>query len=191
MCAGLFTYRLHLGVDHVVIVDVNGLAVDLVGPATVVSDAGADEGELSGSQRNGLAVVVTLNGGELFGISVDQVGKLHQHAATVGGGGLPPCCVESLASSGNSNVDILLGGLADRGDDVLSGRVDDFELFLVNTLDELAVDEPCRREKMLAIVNKQWQIIVEAKTQQNHSVDGGAADGGDKTYRPIGWVYFP
>jgi hypothetical protein len=116
--------------------------VNLVGPATVVSDACADKGQLSGGQSNGLAVVVTLNGGELLGISVNQVGKLQQQATTVDGGGLPPYCVVSLASGGNSNVNVLLGGFVDRGDDLLSGGVDDLELLLVNTLNELAVDEP-------------------------------------------------
>lgn len=142
MGRGLFTYRLVLGVDHVVAVDVNGLAVNLIGPASVVSDASADKCEFSGGQSDGLAIVVTLNGGELGSISVDQVGKLEQHATTVDGGSLPPYCVVSLASSGNSNVDILLGSFADRGNDLLGCGVDNLELLLINTLNELAVDEP-------------------------------------------------
>lgn len=158
---GLFTYRLVLGVDHVVGVNVNSLAVNLVGPATIVSDACADKLEFSSGQGDGLAVVVTLNGSELLGISVNQVGKLQQHATTVDGGSLPPCCVESLASSDNSDVDVLLGSFADRGDDLLSRGVDNLELLLVNTLNELAVDEPLKAH-MLAIVNKPLAVAKTA-----------------------------
>jgi hypothetical protein len=78
--------------------------VNLVGPATVVSDACADKGQLSGGQSNGLAVVVTLNGGELLGISVNQVGKLQQQATTVDGGGLPPYSVASWTEVMTSSV---------------------------------------------------------------------------------------
>ena len=58
------------------------------------------------------------------------------------GSSVLPDSLEALARSGHSDVDILLGGFADRGDDLLVGGVDDLELLLVNTLNPLVVDEP-------------------------------------------------
>jgi hypothetical protein len=70
-----------------------------------------------------------------------EVGKLKEEVASSLGSGLLPLAIESLAGSSDSQVDILLGTLADGGDDLLGGGVDNLKLSLVDTLNPLAADE--------------------------------------------------
>jgi hypothetical protein len=53
-----------------------------------------------------------------------------------------PGALEGGASGLDGDVDILLGSLVDRGDDLLVGRVGSLEGLALGTLDELVVDEP-------------------------------------------------
>lgn len=55
---------------------------------------------------------------------------------------LPPCGLESSPGSNDGQVDIFLGSLANRGDYLFGGGIDDIESSLVNTLCPLIVDEP-------------------------------------------------
>lgn len=122
--------------------NVNRLSGDLVGPAGVESYASDDGGNIASSVSDGLAVVKGLDGGEHLGVPLQELGELVEELASLMGSHLLPCGVEGLAGGGYGDVDILLGGLADGGDDLFGGGVDDLELLLVNTLDPLVVDEP-------------------------------------------------
>lgn len=135
------THRLLAGVVQHAGVDVDGLALDLVGPSTVVANAGDDGPDVSAGIGDGLAIVKRLNSGEKLGVLLDDVGKLeHEVGPGVGGDVQAPCGVERLAGGRDGKIDILLGAFADLADDLLGGRVDDIELLLINALDPLAID---------------------------------------------------
>lgn len=138
------TERLLPGVVEGIGGDIDGLALNLVGPTAVVADGANDSANIAAGHGDGLAIVERLNGGEEVEVLLDQVGKLEEVDATLLGSGLAPDTVESLAGGGDSKIDILLGGLVDGADDLLGSGVDDLEGLLLDTLDELVVDEPGR-----------------------------------------------
>lgn len=140
--ASFVTYRLVASVVEHVGGNVESLSLNLVGPATVVADASNNSADITSGHGDGLAVVQRLDSGEKVEVLLGEIGELEHQAATLAGSNLSPCCVESLAGSGNGQIDILLGTFADRGDDLLGGGVDDLELLLVDTLDPLVVNEP-------------------------------------------------
>lgn len=125
--------------------NVNGLALNLVGPAAVVSDAGSDGANVTLGHGDGLAIVERLDGGEEVEVLFHEVGELDHHVAPLLGRDVLPRGFKGLASCGDSDVDIFLGGFADRGDDLLGGWIDNLELFLVDTLNPLVVDEAVMR----------------------------------------------
>lgn len=122
--------------------DVDGLALDLVGPAGVVSQAADDGADVALGHGDGLSVVEGLDGGEEVGVLLGDVGELVQVDGTLGGGDLLPNALERLARGGDGDVDILLGSLVDGTDYLLGRGVDDLEGLLVDALDPLVVDEP-------------------------------------------------
>jgi len=120
---------------------VDDLALDLVCPTTVVSQAASGEADVTLGHGQGLSVVERLNGAESVNVGLEEVGQLGKHLATVTWGDLPPGTLESLACSGDSDIDILLGTLVNGADDLLGGRVDGLEGLAVYTLDPFIVDE--------------------------------------------------
>lgn len=126
-------------------VGVDGLALDLVGPATVVPQAAGGSSHIALGHGDGLSVVQRLDGSQLVEVGLHQLGQLDEQLATGLGGGVPPLAIEGLPRSGDGNVDILLGGLGDGADDLLGGGVDDLEGLLVYALDVLIVDEAVKR----------------------------------------------
>jgi hypothetical protein len=121
---------------------VNDLALDLVRPTTVVPQAADAHADVDLGHGDGLAVVERLNRGEQVQVLLEQVGELHEKSATVLWGLFPPWALEGLACGGDGNVDILLRGLLDRGDDTLVCGVDHIEGPALCGFDELVVDEP-------------------------------------------------
>jgi hypothetical protein len=121
--------------------NINGLALDLVGPTTIVSEAANNGTNIATGVGDGLSVVERLDSGEKVEVLLSEVGKLKEEVASSLGSGLLPLAIESLAGSSDSQVDILLGTLADGGDDLLGGGVDNLKLSLVDTLNPLAADE--------------------------------------------------
>lgn len=133
-------------------VNVDSLALDLVGPSTVVADASDDSTDITAGHRDGLAIVKGLDGGEEINVLLSDVGKLqHKVGARVGRDVGAPCGVEGLAGGSNGKIDILLSALADLADDLLGGRVNDVELLLVDTLNPLAVDVAGRNSVSILI----------------------------------------
>jgi hypothetical protein len=127
-------------VEHVR-VDINRLALDLVGPAAVVPDAADDSTDVAAGHGDGLAIVERLDGRQEVGVLLAQLGQLRQQNAALLGRGAAPRALEGLAGGGHGDVDILLGGLVHRAEDLFCGRVDDLERLLLDALDELVVDE--------------------------------------------------
>jgi len=121
---------------------VDDLALDLIGPTSVVpqTSSGSRYIDVLG-HAEGLAVVEGLDSSEKVGILEEQVGKLDKKLSAVLGCLLPPWPVESLAGRLNGDVNILLAGLLDVCDNLFCGRVDNLECLAVNGLDELVVDE--------------------------------------------------
>lgn len=139
------TNGLVTGVGEGLGVGVNSLTVDLVGPAGVVTDAAQSVGKVDLGHGEGLAVIEGLNGGESINVTLNQVGQLVQETATVGGSNPAPFTLVGLAGGGHSDVDILLVGLVDGGDNLLVGGVDGVEGLALGTLDIFVVDEPVGR----------------------------------------------
>ena len=136
------TYGLGAGVVEHVRGNVNGLALDLVGPATVVADALDDGAEVALGHGDGLAIVEGLDGGEKVEVLLDNVAELEEKLGTVVRRDLlGPVAFKGGAGGGDSDVYILVGGLADGGDDILGGGVNGVKLLLLDTLDKLIVDE--------------------------------------------------
>ena len=122
-------------------VDVDRLALDLVGPAAVVPDA-ADHGtDVAAGHGDGLAIVERLGGSQEVVVLLAELGQLQQVDAALLGGDAAPLALKGLPRGGHGDVDILLGGLVHRADDLFCGRVDDLKRLLLDTLDELVVDE--------------------------------------------------
>lgn len=140
------------GVGEGLVVGVDSLTGDLVGPATVVAQAASGIGNVTLGQGDGLAVVEGLNGGEGLDITLEEVGQLGEHTATVRGGHVVPGTLEGGASGLDGDIDILLGGFVDGGDDLFVGGVDGLEGLALDTLDELVVDEPAQRGKKRMLV---------------------------------------
>lgn len=135
------TYGLWSGVVKHVGGNVDSPALDLVGPSTIVSDAASNSTNVTPGHGNGLAIVERLYRGEEVDVLLNEIGKLDHQDGSLLGSNLLPGGFESLAGGGDSNVDILLGGFTDRGNDFFSGGVDDLKSLLVNTLNPLVVDE--------------------------------------------------
>ena len=130
------------GVGQRVGVGVDDLAVDLVGPAAVVSEAAGGVGDVGQGHGQRLSVVQSLNTGEGLRVLLKQVRELGQHAAALGRGDLCPGAVEGLAGGGDGDVDILLGRLLHGADGLFVVGVDGLERVAVDGLDEFVVDEP-------------------------------------------------
>jgi hypothetical protein len=175
------TYRLLAGVVEHVGGNVQRLALDLVGPATVVADASNDGANVAPGHGDGLAIVQRLDGGEELGVLLGKISELEDQAGSVARGGGSPCCVEGLAGGGHGQIDVLLGTFADGGDDLLGGGVDDLELFLVDTLNKLVVDEAVEWRLLVACwcrYRRVNQRIIKRRDSQANGLGVGARDGG-------------
>lgn len=156
------TNSLGAGVVEHVGGDVDGLALDLVGPATVVAQAGNNGTDVAAGHGNGLAVVERLNGSQLLRVLFGQVGQLQQQVTALLGGDLLPGALKGSAGSIDGKIDILLGGLVDGGNDLLGGGVDDLEGLALDTADELVVNVPVnccvRKRTQPPLIKKQGYI---------------------------------
>ena len=64
-------------------IGVNDLALDLVGPSTVISQAASDHRNINLGHAKGLSIVQGLESSQLVGISVDQLRELDEVAASL------------------------------------------------------------------------------------------------------------
>lgn len=136
------TNGLVAGIGEGLVVGVDDLTLDLVGPAAVVSEAPGSVGDVCLGHGQGLAVVEGLDGGNGLDIPLEQVGELGQHAAPLAGGDLSPGTLDGSAGSRNCKVNVLLSSFMDGTDGLFIVRVDGLEGLALGSLDELVVDEP-------------------------------------------------
>lgn len=141
LLARMRTYRLLLDVRESLEVGLADLAVDLIGPTTIVSQSRGAVGNIGLGHGDRLSVVKRLDSGEQIGVLLELERQVHEQLAAVLGSDFPPLALESLAGSGNGKVDILLGGLMHGADNLFGGGVDDLEGLAVNALHELVVNE--------------------------------------------------
>lgn len=136
------TYGLLADVVELVGCSIDDLALNLVGPAAIVSQAASAAGNIDVlGHAEGLAVVQCLDCSEEVGILLKELGEFHEKLSAVLGCLFSPWAVEGFACGGDGNVDILLGCLLDGTDNLLGGRVNDVEGLAVDRLYELVVDE--------------------------------------------------
>lgn len=136
------TNGLVAGVGKRLRVGVNGLAVNLIGPATVVAKAAGGGGNIALSHGEGLAVVKGFNSSQDVAITLEEVGQLDEEAATFGGSDLAPLTLEGGACCLDGIFDIILVRLLDGYNRLLVGGVDGLKSAATLSLDELIVDEP-------------------------------------------------
>lgn len=122
---------------------VDNLALNLVGPTTVVSQTSSSHWNIGGlCHSKGLSVVERLNSSQKIGILLKQFGQLNEKLSSIFGDLFSPYCLVCLASSSYRNIDILFRGLVNVADNFFSGRVNGLEGLSVDALDELVIDEP-------------------------------------------------
>jgi hypothetical protein len=107
------TYGLVAGVVEHIRVNIDRLTSDLVGPSGVVSDATDDGANIAAGHVDGLAIVKRLDCGKQLAIGLTQVGKLVHELGSLVWRNAAPSVVECLSGGRNSDIDILLRGLAD------------------------------------------------------------------------------
>lgn len=135
------TYRLLSRIGERLWVGINGLALNLVGPAAIVSEAAHTRANVNFGHAESLAIVQSLDGGELIQVLLEEVRQLRQTFATLLGRDEAPCLLEGLPRGRYGDVDIFLGGLVYGCDGLFSARVDRLEGLSIYSFDKLIVDE--------------------------------------------------
>ena len=113
------TYRLLASVCESVGISVDSLALDLVGPSTIVTETASSQTNVDLCHRQRLSVVETFDRSKGVQVLLNQFRQLVQVLSSLLRCDLPPRAFEGLTSSRDGDVDILLGGLMNRGDDLL------------------------------------------------------------------------
>lgn len=150
--------------------NIESLALNLVGPASIVAEAADDGTNVALGEGDGLAIVQGFDGSKEVGILLSKVGELVHVDTSLLRGDFGPGGFKGLAGSADGKVNILLSGLADRGDDLLSGGVDDFKLALVQGFDPFAIDEAVEKMPTVSLVSKPGNTRC---LQENHSQANG------------------
>ena len=150
--------------------DVERLALNLISPASIVAEAANNGANVGLSHGDGLAIVERFDSSKQVGILLRNIGQLVHEDTSLLRRDLGPGGVEGLAGRSNSKVDILLGGFADRGDDLFSSGVDDFKLALVQGFDPFAIDEAVEKMPTVSLVSKPGNTRC---LQENHSQANG------------------
>lgn len=115
------------GVNELAIIGFDSLALNLVCPARIVSNAVNGTLEVSVLRPiERLAVIESFDSCELVLMLLHKIRKLVHELGTLGAGTLKtPASFESVLRSGDSTVDILGSTLRDLSDQLASRRVDD------------------------------------------------------------------
>lgn len=112
-------YRLPLSIVELLRARVNGTALDLVGPSSIVPETVNSFANVAPRTVDGLSVVHRLNRRQFLMRLLHQGDQLKQVFSTVGGSLQFPRAVQCLASGSNGNVDILFFSFADGADFLL------------------------------------------------------------------------
>jgi hypothetical protein len=157
------THGLLLDIVEHVRGDIDSRTLDLVGPASIIPDAGSNGANISLCQGDGLAIVERLNGGEEFEVLLDELGQLEHVSTALSRGHLLPRALKGLARSGDSNVDILFVGLVYGADHLLGRGVDDLKGLLVDALYKFIIDEAVRRRSSQQSSGRNWGVTSVAR----------------------------
>jgi hypothetical protein len=79
--------------------NINGLALDLVGPTTVVSEAANNGTDITTGVGDGLSVVERLNSGEKVEVLLSEIGELEEEVASDLGRSGSPLALLSIGVS--------------------------------------------------------------------------------------------
>ena len=120
---------------------VNSLSLNLVCPATIVSETAYAQVEVRLSHAEGFAVIQRLDSGELLHVALKEVGQLQEAFTSLFRSDESPCLLERLTCSGDGNVNVLLCGFVNGYDGFLVGRVDHIEGLAIDTFDKFVVDK--------------------------------------------------
>ena len=114
------------GVDELSLGGLDGLALDLVGPAGVVAEAGDDGLDVRLCPEEGLAIVEGLDGSEGVDVLLDELCEAGEELAALSTGHAEAVRVlESILGSLDGGVDVLGGTLANLSDQLARRGVDD------------------------------------------------------------------
>lgn len=106
-------HRFLLNIVESVGVRIHDLALNLVRPATIISQAAGAHANIDLGHTERLAIVQRLNGRELIKISLEEICKLDEIFSALLRGDFSPSALEGLAGGRNGNVDIFLAGFVD------------------------------------------------------------------------------
>lgn len=102
-------YWLFLGVVERVCGRIDDLALNLVCPATVISERTSASSNITLGHGDGLSIIQRLNSGQKVKVLLEQFGELYEVFATLFRSGLvSPIALERLSCGGDGDVDILL-----------------------------------------------------------------------------------
>ena len=130
-------------IDEFVLVGLDSLTVDLVGPAGIVADGSDRLGDIDGRCYGvGLSIIKGLDSGKLSGVRFHEVRKFVQKNTALGTRGVKtPGGVEGILSGLDSEIDILGRTRGDRGNDLASRRVDHTVRFHQNAVKDGIAEE--------------------------------------------------
>ena len=135
------TNRFLLGVVERLGIRLNNLAVDLICPAAVISEASGAHTNVDFGHAECFAIVQGFDRCEEVEVLFEQICQLHQVFSSLLIGDLAPCGLKGFAGNGDGVVDIFFGGFVDCADRFLGGGVDGLESLAILSFDELVVDE--------------------------------------------------
>ena len=130
------------GIREEVATDRDGPAFDLVGPAGVIPERVADPFHVPLGIRDRLAAVERLEGCQVGGVLLDQVGQLEQEFPLFGGvHGAPGARLQRPSRRLHRPVDVGRARGRDLRDDIARGRVIRLKLAAIDRVYPLVIDE--------------------------------------------------
>lgn len=135
------TYRFLPGIVEGFAIGLDDLALDLVGPSTVVADAACSQIDVDIGHSQSLAVVERFNGSESACMFFHQIGQVGKIASSCAGVDLAPFALKSLAGCRDGDVDIFLRRFMDSDDGFFVCRVDGLKGLAVGAFDPFVIDE--------------------------------------------------
>jgi hypothetical protein len=121
---------------------VDNLALNLVGPTTIVSQAASNHRNINLCHTDRLPVVERLNSSQKIEVLLNQIGEVDEELASLLWRLLLPCSLECLAGSSYRDINVLFCGLVNGADNFFGSGVDRLEGLSVDALNPFVVDEP-------------------------------------------------
>ena len=127
---------------HVIAVQVrNLLTMNFVGSAAIKLEIAGNGDDVIARHGHRLACIACFDQRDLFGMFDDQLAKLHQDAATLGGRHASPCTVQCTLGCSYGQINIRRCPTRNRRKGLVIARIDDFNGLPVNGRPPLAINE--------------------------------------------------